>query len=82
MITCEQRSFNAWSLTDEGEQVLQQGSHEAVVYNAVDPTVGTLQVDVMVSTTVAVNDLQTCLHTTQPLEALLCPYLVIPMQGP
>ena len=49
VITSEQRSFNSWSLTDEGEQVLQHGSHEAVVYGAVDPSVGTLQVDVIVS---------------------------------
>jgi len=56
VIACEQHSFNTWSLTDEGEQVLQLGSHEAVVYNAVDPGAGTLQVDVMVSITVALND--------------------------
>jgi len=55
VIASEQRSFNTWSLTDEGKQVLQHGSHEAVVYNAVDPNEGTLQAEVMVSAIVSVQ---------------------------
>ncbi|XP_065907105.1 phenylalanine--tRNA ligase alpha subunit-like [Dysidea avara] len=47
LVTCEQRSFNTWSLTDEGKEVLEHGSHEAVVYASVDPTAGTLLVDIM-----------------------------------
>lgn len=48
MIKCEQRSFNTWSLTEEGKEVLQHGSHEAVVFAAVDAKLGTLQADIMV----------------------------------
>ena len=48
MINCEQRSFNTWSLTEEGTAVLEHGSHEAVMFAAVDPKLGTLQADIMV----------------------------------
>ena len=48
VIKCEQRSFEVWALTEEGKQVLEHGSHEAIVFAAVDPKLGTLQADVMV----------------------------------
>lgn len=48
VIKCEQRSFDMWTLTEEGKQVLEHGSHEAVVFAAVDPKLGTLQADIMV----------------------------------
>ena len=48
VINCEQRSFNTWSLTEEGKAVMEKGSHEAIVFAAVDPKLGTLQADVMV----------------------------------
>ena len=48
VINCEQRSFNTWSLTEEGKAVMEKGSHEAIIFTAVDPKSGTLQADIMV----------------------------------
>ena len=48
VIKCDQRSFDMWVLTEEGKQVVEHGSHEAVVFAAIDPKLGTLQTDVMV----------------------------------
>ena len=38
-----------WQLTDEGREVIREGSHEARLYNAVDSRHGTLQDQLMVS---------------------------------
>ena len=37
-----------WQLTDEGREVVREGSHEARLYNAVDPREGTPQAQLMV----------------------------------
>ena len=44
----EQRQFERWDLTDEGREVVERGSHEARVFQAVDADVGTLQDKLMV----------------------------------
>ena len=49
MIVTEQRQFEQWVLTEEGSEVIQNGSHEARVYNAVDAQNGTSQAHIMVS---------------------------------
>lgn len=46
----ELRQFDQWVLTDEGLEVIRDGSHEARVYRAVDPQNGSLQADIMVCT--------------------------------
>ncbi len=48
VIVTELRQFEQWVLTDEGSEVVRDGSHEARVYRAVDPQNGTLQADIMV----------------------------------
>ena len=48
VINAEQQQFEKWELTPEGVQVLEFGSHEARVYNAVDRHEGTLQAQIMV----------------------------------
>ena len=48
MVDVEQVSSRHLGLTEEGLQVAQDGSHEALVYNAVPPE-GILQADLMVS---------------------------------
>ncbi|KDR07776.1 hypothetical protein L798_02560, partial [Zootermopsis nevadensis] len=44
LVTVEQEVHKKWELTDEGTKVAENGSHEAVVYNAVPPN-GILQSD-------------------------------------
>lgn len=46
LVVAEPTSRKTWSLTDEGQQVLQNGSHEAGVFNAV-PAEGISQADLM-----------------------------------
>lgn len=46
LVNAEQTSRKTWDLTDEGKQVLQNGSHEACVFNAV-PDAGIAQADLM-----------------------------------
>ena len=48
MISTEQRQFESWVLTWEGSEVVEQGSHEARLFEAVDVEAGTPQSDVMV----------------------------------
>ena len=43
----EQCTDKRWELTDEGNLVADNGSHEALVYNAIPPE-GLLQADLMV----------------------------------
>jgi hypothetical protein len=47
LVTVEQLVHKKWELTDEGKIVAENGSHEAVVYNAVPPH-GILQSDLIV----------------------------------
>lgn len=46
LLATEQTSHKAWELTDEGKSVLQNGSHEACVFNAI-PSDGISQPDLM-----------------------------------
>lgn len=46
LLNVEQASHKSWELTDEGKSVLQNGSHEACVFNAV-PDEGIAQPDLM-----------------------------------
>ena len=48
MISTEQRQFEKWVLTAEGEEMVQHGSHEARFFNAVDPKNGSIQAELMV----------------------------------
>ena len=48
MISTEQRQFEKWMLTAEGEEMVQYGSHEARLFNAVDPQNGSIQAELMV----------------------------------
>ena len=48
MIETEQRQFERWVLTDEGEEVVERGSHEARMFQAVDADNGSLQTELMV----------------------------------
>ncbi|XP_015599229.1 phenylalanine--tRNA ligase alpha subunit isoform X2 [Cephus cinctus] len=48
MITVEQASRKKWELTAEGQHVVEHGSHEAAVYNAI-PENGISQADIMKS---------------------------------
>ena len=50
VISTEQRQFDSWVLTGEGEEVVEKGSLEARVYMAVDAEAGTLQAQIMVYT--------------------------------
>lgn len=45
----EQKQTDSWGLTEEGEYMVKNGSHEAVVYHAI-PYEGILQAELMVST--------------------------------
>jgi phenylalanyl-tRNA synthetase alpha chain len=47
LLSVEQLVHKEWKLTDEGKKVAENGSHEAVVYNAV-PSEGILQSDLIV----------------------------------
>lgn len=46
LVNAEPTSRKTWELTEEGKSVLENGSHEACVYNAV-PADGIAQVDLM-----------------------------------
>ena len=46
LVTSEPASRKTWSLTAEGQQVLEHGSHEAAVFNAV-PEGGISQAELM-----------------------------------
>lgn len=46
LLSTEQTSHKRWELTDEGKSVLQNGSHEACVFNSV-PDQGIPQADLM-----------------------------------
>ena len=48
VVSSEQRQFERWILTGEGQDVVEKGSHEARVYHAVAPDEGTLQSEIMV----------------------------------
>ena len=48
VISTEPRQFESWVLTWEGSEVVEQGSHEARLFEAVDVEAGTPQADVMV----------------------------------
>lgn len=49
MIDIEQRQFERWVLTSEGEEVVERGSHEARLFEAVDKESGSPQAELMVS---------------------------------
>ena len=57
MILAQQRQFEKWVLTDEGSEVIREGSHEARVYGAVDSKTGSLQSDIMVRLTMMMSSL-------------------------
>lgn len=46
LVEAKQTSRKTWELTDEGKSVLENGSHEACVFNAV-PAGGIAQADLM-----------------------------------
>lgn len=48
LIRTEQRQFEKWVVTGEGTEVMETGSHEARVYDAVDKDQGTTQSELMV----------------------------------
>jgi len=49
VIETEKESSSHWVLTDEGKAIVESGSHEALVYNAI-PEGGIAQAEIMVST--------------------------------
>ena len=48
LLSVEQASFKTFQLNDEAEHIVQNGSHEAVVFRAI-PDEGILQASLMVS---------------------------------
>ena len=48
VIHVEQKRKERWETTGEGNEVAERGSHEAIVFHAVDRDRGTLQADLMV----------------------------------
>lgn len=48
LIEAEQQTSKHWELTTEGTQIVNNGSHEAAVYNAI-PTEGISQAELMVN---------------------------------
>ena len=48
MIESEQRQFERWVLTGEGQEVMEKGSHEARMFDSVDKDSGSLQTELMV----------------------------------
>ena len=55
MVSTEQRQFESWVLTGEGQEVVENGSHEARVYNAVAHEEGSLQSEIMVSLSLSLS---------------------------
>jgi phenylalanyl-tRNA synthetase alpha chain len=47
VISVAQHQEETWELTEEGRHIVENGSHEVRVYNAVDPTNGILQSELM-----------------------------------
>jgi phenylalanyl-tRNA synthetase alpha chain len=47
VINAEQKLNKSYELTDEGKQVAENGSHEALIFNAI-PDGGILQAELMV----------------------------------
>ena len=54
VIRTEQMQSESWQLTKEGQGVVDDGSHEALVFNAV-PADGVLQAELMVSIAVFID---------------------------
>ena len=48
MVESVQRQLSSLVLTEEGRSIADEGSHEVRVFNAVHPTAGALQSDIMV----------------------------------
>ena len=48
VIEAELKSSSEWVLTDEGKSVANEGSHEALVFNAVPADGSTTQAEIMV----------------------------------
>lgn len=48
VITCEQRNSKQWELTDEGKEIAEKGSHEALIYRNI-PLEGINQNELLVS---------------------------------
>ena len=48
VIETEQRQFEKWVLSAEGTEVVEKGSHEARLFDAVDPKNGASQAELMV----------------------------------
>lgn len=46
LLNADQTSHKSWELSDEGKEVLKNGSHEAVVFNSI-PSDGITQADLM-----------------------------------
>ena len=55
VVSTEQRQFESWVLTGEGQEVVENGSHEARVYNAVTPDGGSLQSEIMVDLSLSLS---------------------------
>ena len=49
VIQLEQDQFEKWELTEEGAEIVEKGSHEARVFNAIEAEKGSLQADIMAS---------------------------------
>lgn len=47
LLNSETTSRKAWQVTDEGQFVIEHGSHEASVYNAIPATGGVIQAELM-----------------------------------
>ena len=72
LINCEQRSFQRWDITEEGQRVAEHGSYEARVYNAI-PQGGLLQSDLMVN--IFVIELEQSLAVCVCVCVCVCVYL-------
>ena len=72
MIETDQRQFERWVLTDEGQEVVERGSHEARMFQAVDADGGSPQAELMVSmcSVVHVDDSMLTVCTTNTGEPL------------